>query len=76
MSVEETMALPQQGAEPQTFYAFARARLPHFRAGKTNQEQIVLAITITLVIVFGFTLNGLISSLSWDGGVSLIRPSL
>ncbi len=52
------MALPQQGAEPQIYASSAGARLPRFRFGKTNQEQIVLAITIALLIVFGFTLNG------------------
>src|SRR5215510_8107487 len=36
----------------------AASPLPRFRIGKTSQEQIVLAITILLLIVFGFTLNG------------------
>jgi ribose transport system permease protein len=52
------MALPQQGVEPQGYDSFAGTRLPRFRLGKTNQEQIVLAITVALLIVFGFTLNG------------------
>ena len=52
------MALPQQDAGPQAYQSLAATRLPRFRFGKTNQEQIVLAITIALLIVFGLTLNG------------------
>ena len=52
------MASPQQSTESQTVNSLAGVRLPHFRVGKTNQEQIVLAITVLLVIVFGLTLNG------------------
>src|SRR6201997_3025709 len=52
------MATTQQGVEPQAHASFARGGLPRPRFGKTNQEQIVLAITIALLIVFGLTLNG------------------
>src|SRR5215475_183741 len=52
------MASQQQSAEPRAYNSLAGARTPLFRLGKTNQEQIVLAITILLLIVFGFTLNG------------------
>jgi ribose transport system permease protein len=52
------MVLPQQGADPQAYDSLTGTRLPRFRFGKTNQEQIVLAITIALLILFGFTLNG------------------
>ena len=52
------MALPQQDAGPQAYHSLAATRLPRVRFGKTNQEQIVLAITVLLLIVFGFTLNG------------------
>lgn len=52
------MASTQQGAEPRARAPFAAARVPRFRFGKTNQEQIVLAITIALLLIFGFTLNG------------------
>src|ERR1700759_5044836 len=51
---------PSSGFEPHAteLPAPAASALPRFRFGKTSQEQIVLAITILLLIVFGFTLNG------------------
>lgn len=52
------MALPQRDAGPQAYQPVAAARLPRLRFGKTNQELIVLTITVLLLIVFGFTLNG------------------
>jgi ribose transport system permease protein len=52
--------LPSSGFEQHVteLPAPAASPLPRFRIGKTSQEQIVLAITILLLIVFGFTLNG------------------
>src|ERR1700746_1318022 len=49
--------LPSSGFE-QHAADLPASSLPRFRIGKTSQEQIVLAITILLLIVFGFTLNG------------------
>jgi ribose transport system permease protein len=50
--------LPAPGFEQHASELPAASSLPRFRIGKPNQEQIVLAITILLLIVFGFTLNG------------------
>ena len=50
--------LPVPGFEQHASELPAASSLPRFRIGKTSQEQIVLAITILLLIVFGFTLNG------------------
>jgi ribose transport system permease protein len=55
--------LPSRGFEPharKTSSSSASAFFPRFRvsAAKTNQETIVLLITIALLIVFGLTLNG------------------
>src|SRR6201998_1824306 len=50
--------LPVPGFEQHASEPPAASSLPRFRIGNASQEQIVLAITILLLIVFGFTLNG------------------
>src|SRR5579859_5461617 len=50
--------LPSRGFEQHADKLSTASSLPRFRIGKTSQEQIVLAITVLLVIVFGVTLNG------------------
>jgi ribose transport system permease protein len=62
---EEAMRppLPSRGFEPHARKSSAGAYFPRFRvsAAKTNQETIVLLITIAFLIVFGLTLNGFAS---------------
>src|ERR1700739_503422 len=50
--------LPSPGFEQHADELSSASSLRRFRIGKTSQEQIVLAITVLLLIVFGLTLNG------------------